>query len=281
VATPLIRRLVGTTLRRYRDNLGLSLEDTASMLECDRSKISRIESGIRGIRPRELRELLTEYGVCDTDQQILLRLISRKDRPAWLSEYARVLPGEVAEYYGLEPAAAEIMIYDARAVPSLLQTPAYARIIAGTGLGSPADDYAGWIAAACEQRQELILDGTRRVSVVMGEAAIRQQVGAPPVTAGQLDRLAGLAADPGVTVQILPFTAGAHAASGSTSFSVLRFGGDLTVVFVPTVGAGGVFVDDPRAVAIYLRAFVRLRAEALTVQDSVQLVQAAAGPPWD
>jgi uncharacterized protein DUF5753 len=134
---------------------------------------------------------------------------------------------------------------------------------------------------ACEQRQQLLLDGSRQVSVVLGEAALRQQVGDPVVTARQLDYLAGLAANPAVTVQVLPFTAGAHAASEATSFSLLRFGGDLAVAFVPAAGAGGIFVDDPRAVASYLRAFTRLRAEALTAADTVRLVQAVAGPPWD
>ena len=54
------RRLVGGALRRYRENVGYALEDAARVLECDRSKISRIETGQRGIRPKELRELLTE-----------------------------------------------------------------------------------------------------------------------------------------------------------------------------------------------------------------------------
>jgi transcriptional regulator with XRE-family HTH domain len=52
------RRLIGSALRRYRENLALPLEDAADVLECDRSKLSRIESGHRGIRIKELRELL-------------------------------------------------------------------------------------------------------------------------------------------------------------------------------------------------------------------------------
>ena len=66
------RRLVGGVLRRYRENAGYTLQDAARVLECDRSKISRIETGQRGIRPKELRELLTEYGVPDREQRLLL-----------------------------------------------------------------------------------------------------------------------------------------------------------------------------------------------------------------
>ena len=57
------RRLVGCTLRRYRENLGDTLSDVALILECHASKVSRIETGERGIRAKELRELLTEYGI--------------------------------------------------------------------------------------------------------------------------------------------------------------------------------------------------------------------------
>ena len=71
------RRLVGGALRRYRENVGYSLEDAARVLECDRSKISRIETGQRGIRPKELRELMTEYGVPASEQLVLLAIASR------------------------------------------------------------------------------------------------------------------------------------------------------------------------------------------------------------
>jgi len=74
---PVRRRLVGSALRRYRENFGLDLEDAARVLDCDRSKISRVETGQRGIRAFELRALLTEYGI---DEPRPGR--SRCDRPA-------------------------------------------------------------------------------------------------------------------------------------------------------------------------------------------------------
>ena len=73
-APPVRRRLVGRTLRRYRENLGYSLGDAARILECDASKISRIETGQRGIRGKELRELLGEYGIEGTRRATDLRL---------------------------------------------------------------------------------------------------------------------------------------------------------------------------------------------------------------
>lgn len=62
-APPVRRRLLGAALRRFREQAGYTLDDAARILTCGRSKISRIETGQRGIRATELRELLAEYGV--------------------------------------------------------------------------------------------------------------------------------------------------------------------------------------------------------------------------
>jgi hypothetical protein len=173
------------------------------------------------------------------------------------------------------------MIFAGQAVPSLPQTPAYAQVIAETGLGSLPGDLAGQAVAVCAARQQhLLADADRRVSVVVGEAASRQQVGGPEVTAGQLEYLSGLAeTNPAVTVQVLPFEAGAHAASGSMSFSLLRFGAapGLEVVFVPALN-GGVFVDDHREIAAYLRAFTALRAGSFPADRTALMLREAAAP---
>jgi transcriptional regulator with XRE-family HTH domain len=55
------RTLVGTMLRQYREGLGLNIADAAHILDCDNSKISRIETGQRGIRRKELREEIAIY----------------------------------------------------------------------------------------------------------------------------------------------------------------------------------------------------------------------------
>src|SRR5438270_1184730 len=95
---PVRRRLVGGALRRYRENQGYALEDAARILECDRSKISRIETGQRGIRPKELRELLTEYGVNEAQQQTLAAIAHRKAEQGWWEAFAEVLPEAFREY---------------------------------------------------------------------------------------------------------------------------------------------------------------------------------------
>ena len=91
-APPVRRRLVGGALRRYRENLGYTLDDAARVLECDRSKVSRIETGQRGIRGKELRELLTEYGVDDQPQAILAAIADPRGARGRYGANADVLP---------------------------------------------------------------------------------------------------------------------------------------------------------------------------------------------
>jgi transcriptional regulator with XRE-family HTH domain len=80
------RRLVGAALRRYRNHLGFGLAEAANVLDCDRSKISRVETGQRGIRPRELADLLTEYGASEGERSLLLAITHpRIARAGWTS----------------------------------------------------------------------------------------------------------------------------------------------------------------------------------------------------
>jgi transcriptional regulator with XRE-family HTH domain len=265
------RRLVGGALRRYRENVGYTLEDAARVLECDRSKISRIETGQRGIRPKELRELLAEYGVPDSEQAALAALARRGGQRGWWDDYANVLPEALMDYLIMESAAAEIMVYEAQLVPDLLQTPDYARAIAAAEHGY-TDSQRDQVALAKAARQEAVLGGSGRLSVVIGEAALRQQVGGPDVMAAQISRLGELASDfPNITLQVLPFSAGAHAAAGSASLAILRFpdAPSLGVVYLDAL-SGGVYLESQADVARYIRAFALLRASALSVGETAR-----------
>ena len=269
------RRLVGRALRRYRENVGYALEDAARVLECDRSKISRIETGQRGIRPKELRELLTEYGVPDGEQAALVAIAGRGGQRAWWHPYADVLPGAYLDYVIMESAAAEIMTYEAQVVPDLLQTDEYARAIAAAEPGYATDQQREDAVAAKAVRRQVVLPGAGRLSVILGEGALHQAVGGPQVMAGQISHLVRLIDDfPGLTVQVLPFSAGAQAVSaGSASLAILRFpdAPSLGVVYLEAL-SGGVCLDGQEEVARYIRAFALLRAAALSAADSARLL---------
>ena len=272
------RRLVGGALRRYRENVGYALEDAARVLECDRSKISRIETGQRGIRPKELRELLTEYGVPASEQLALVSIASRGGQQSWWHPYAGTMSDAYLDYVIMESAASEIMTYEAQLVPDLLQTDEYARAIAAAEPGYVSEQQREDAVAAKAVRRQAVLSGSRRVSVILGEGALHQAVGGADVLAGQIAHLVRLSQDaPAITLQVLPFSAGAHVGAGSGSLAILRFpdAPTLGVVYLEAL-SGGVYLDSQSDVARYVRAFALLRAAALSSAGSARLLRGLA-----
>ena len=291
---PVRRRLLGSALREYRESLGYNLDEAARILECDRSKISRIETGERGIRAKELRELLTEYGVPATEQEALLAIAHRGRESGWWLDYRDVLPPAAQDYVIMEIAATQILAYEPNQVPDLLQTPDYMRAAAAA---DPRYASAQQRAHAMEvklNRQRIVVAGRAPgLDIVMTEGVLRQTVGPPRVMREQLGRLAALA-DTGfadglpdsevpeaersrVSLRVLPFAAGAHAVAGCGPMTLLRFADtpDIGVVHV-TALSGGISLDGREEVARYLKTFAELRAVALSTSRSAHLIRAVA-----
>lgn len=271
---PLRRRLLGAALRQHREDLGYTLQDAALILECDRSKISRVETGQRGMRARDLRDLLTGYGVSEQEQRVLLGIANPEGARNW-RKAAPDLPTAYSDYLVMERAASEIMAYGAQQIPDLLQTPGYSRAIAGASPESMAMDPD--VTAA---RQQVILGERQPVlAVVIGEGALQQIAGDTMIVRAQLDQLLALAGNdhPEITVQVLPFASGAHPAAGSGSFSILRFAGAPSLGVVHLVGpASGICLVSTEEVTPYLRAFQQLQATALSPGKSAELIRQMA-----
>jgi transcriptional regulator with XRE-family HTH domain len=280
IAPPVRRRLVGKALRRYREGRGYTLNDVARMLECDASKLSRIELGQRGIRDKELRELCGEYGIVDEQQAILRLLADPRGAFGWYLDYDAVLRGAWRDYLTLETAASKISAYEAQRIPGLLQTPAYARALADTDPILKDDAGRRNAVEAVAARQRAVLgEGGPEVHLIIGQAALHQQVGSASVMKEQLRALARIAGDSGsVTVQVLPFDAGAHAAAGEGSVSILQFDQTpgLGLVHLGGIG-GGVCLEGQVDLGTYTGVFEQLRAFAQGPARSVMLLRGLAG----
>jgi transcriptional regulator with XRE-family HTH domain len=270
---PVRRRLLGAALRRYRENLGYGLDEAAQILECDRSKISRIETGQRGIRAKELRELLAEYGVPEDEQAALLAVAHRGRQRGWWQDYSGVLSDAGQDYVIMEAAAAEILTYEAHQVPDLLQTREYARALADADPACADEEQRAQAVEVKLIRQQVVLEErSPRLEFVIAEAALHQVVGGTRVMRPQLARLASLAGSSDLSLQVLPFAAGAYAA-GVGSMAILRFSDTpgLGVIHLAAL-SGGVSLEDRDDLARYVRAFAQLRAAALSPEASARLL---------
>jgi transcriptional regulator with XRE-family HTH domain len=275
-APPVRRRLVGGALRRYRENLGYTLDDVARLLECDRSKVSRIETGQRGIRAKELRELFAEYGVPEHQQAILTAMADPRGAFGWHRDHADALRGAWQDYLVLEAGASKVYIYEAQRIPALLQTAAYARELAEADPALADSDARDRAIEAMLARQKAILGETKPdIHVIIGEAALRQEVGGPEVMESQLSLLAGISGDSAtVTVQLLPFTSGAHAAVSVGSMAILQFAEAPGLGLVHVGGAtGGVCLESQADLSAHARVFEQLRSYALSPADTARYLR--------
>jgi transcriptional regulator with XRE-family HTH domain len=268
---------VGAALRRHRESAGYHLDDAAEMLDCDRSRISRIETGERGIPADDLLRLVDEFGVPDSERDILLSIAGQRrgDYGAW-DHYKDVLPGPFLDYLVIEAAASGIVTFQAQQIPALLQTSDYARAVADA---SPDVPHA-WVPRTVEAvlaRQQMILTARQSpVDVTLSEAALRQQVGTRHVMRAQLVRLSHAAVnDPRMTIRVIPFSAAANASIGLGSPTLVRFDAAPGYDVVHLLGlAGGTLMTDPAVVKAYSGALARVSESALNPLESELLIRA-------
>jgi transcriptional regulator with XRE-family HTH domain len=271
--------LVGTLLRQYREAQGLHLQDAACILECDRSKISRIETGQRGIRPKELRELLGEYGVAGDVQDVLAELCRpRRSSALWL-DYRRTLPGPYLDFITAEGVASRVLVHAPLRVPEVLCTEPYARALAAADPGVPPGTREARVQAIITHRQPVMFSRKPRVTVILAESALRQQAADEAVMRGQYRHLTALAgAHAWLDIRLLPFSAGTAAGGDAGAFSLLRFSEipELGLAHVPGPG-GGICLDDRALIASYARTFDRLAGYAATREQTLATLRELAG----
>lgn len=224
VSGSVLRLLLGAEFRRLREAAGITPEQAGYEIRASRSKISRMETGQVGFKPRDVADLLTLYGVGDEQvRSRFLDLTRQSSQPDWWSEYGHVLPDWFESYLGLESASSAIRSFEIQFVYGLFQTGDYARAVTRLGHQAASDAEVERRVELRLRRQELLARASRpRIWSVMDEAVLRRPVGGRAVMRAQLRRLVEVAAMPRVTVQVVPFARGGHAGA-SGSFSIVRF----------------------------------------------------------
>ncbi|RCV48769.1 helix-turn-helix domain-containing protein [Marinitenerispora sediminis] len=218
-----------------------------------------------------LERLLQHYGVDDETFSRLIALRKQAKQSNWWQGY------ELKEYYGtfisLEEAANSIGTYECQLIPGLLQTEEYARAITkAIRLGDPEDVIEAHVKVRRE-RQEKWWNSTCSMWAIIGESAITQRVGGVDVMKDQIRYLTEVSSHPRMTLQVLPFSAGAHAALEIASFVILRLDNDdLSAVYLEGSSVN-IFLDKRADLERYETVFNRLRAAALDTEPTRELLQ--------
>jgi transcriptional regulator with XRE-family HTH domain len=258
--------MLGSHLRRFRDAAGVTAEQAAYEIRASRSKISRLENGRVGFKARDVADLLTLYGV--TDEQDRARMLSyarQANTPEWWSGYSDIVPDWSREYLSLERAASVIRSFELQFVHGLLQTAAYAREVTMLEHQAAAEAEVERRVSMRLKRQDILYEpDPPRVWAVMDEAVLRRPVGGTAVMRAQLEHLAEVAALPHVTVQVVPFGRGGHAAAGG-SFTILRFAEEEVsdVVYIEQL-TSALYLEGRLDVEHYLQVMHDLSVQAMT-----------------
>ncbi|TCO56566.1 helix-turn-helix domain-containing protein [Actinocrispum wychmicini] len=268
------RRRLASELRRLREAARLTIDEVGEKLECSASKISRIETGHTGVTPRDTRDLLQLYNVPPDQLEALVQLSREARKKGWWHAYHEVFTGA---FVGLETDASSLRAFQSLLVPGLLQTEAYTRaVIRSIRPGWTEAEVERRVAARMERQRLLTVPDPPNYWAIIDEAVLLRVTGGTGVMRDQMLRLCDMAALPNVTIQVVPFDAGAHS-SMEGPYLILGFPeqADPDVVYVDTT-TGGVYFEEQADVQRYTLMFDHLRASALSPDDTLQLVSGAA-----
>jgi transcriptional regulator with XRE-family HTH domain len=268
------RRRLSGELRRLRDQAQLTIDDVAEKLACSASKISRIETGHVSVTPRDTREMLKLYGVEPNQLEALVQLAKEARKKGWWHSYNEVFTGA---FVGLEAETSSLRAYQALLIPGLLQTEDYMRAVIRAARPDATEAHVEKRVKARLARQRLLTDlDPPRYWAVIDEAVLCRTVGGPKVMHAQLNWLIARASLPHVTIQVLPFSAGAHAGMEGP-FLILGFPeqADPDVVYVDNTTTG-IYLEEPAEILRYTLMFDHLRAAALAPDDTLTRIAAAA-----
>jgi transcriptional regulator with XRE-family HTH domain len=250
-----LRILLGTQLRRLRENRGITAAEAAKKIRGSESKISRIELGRNAVREIDILDLLAFYGVGPEEREQLMSLAVQASQPGWWHRYNDILPDWFQAYVGMEEAARSIRIYEPQLVPGLLQTEEYASAIMSFG-DFPLEEADRHVVLR-KERQRRFLNGQLKLWVIIDEAALRRVVGSEQVLRRQLEYLRTACQRPTLTLQVTGYATSGHAAP--SGFSILRFNDrDLPDVIYVEHLTSALYLDKRAEVDRYLLAMERL-----------------------
>lgn len=269
----MLRRQLGAELRRLRERAQRTVADVAAELGWSESKLSRIETANTSIRSADLQRLLGTYKVTDQENARLAAFANMARQRAWWEGYGDALLDPYKTLLGFESEAKAIYVYDSLLLHGLLQTNEYASaIIRAVSVGERPDVIEQRVAVRMARQAVLTRQPPVELYAVIDEAVLRRPVGGVDVMRRQLRRLTEVSEQPAITLQVLPFSVGAHRGIDG-AFSILEFpsGTDDPLAYADGM-TGGVFRSKSDDVRKYWASLESLRAIALGPKDSTQFI---------
>ncbi|NLU73081.1 helix-turn-helix domain-containing protein [Streptomyces sp. HNM0575] len=274
-AGPAVPRLVlGERLRKLREAQYISRQEAGEAIKVSDVTIARLERGRCGFHERDVTDLLTIYGITDeTEHATLQALAEQTNASGWWHAYQDLVPDWFHTYLGLEQAAGVIRSYEAQFVPGLLQTPEYARAVIALG-HDRASEHEMRRRVELRMLRQRILRSARppHLWAVIDEAALRRPVGGPETMRGQLEHLVAACELPHVTVHVMPFAAGGHAAAGGPVTLLRLPERELPDVIYLEQLIGATYPAEREEVEYYRRVIDRVVTDAAPARETREIL---------
>lgn len=269
---PTVRsRRLGAQLRSYREQAHLDQTRLASTIGIKQAHMSSIENGRTKINAEKLATLVDTLDIPGEVAARMEDLRARAHIPGWWQDYGDILSEPVQALIELEEDASWIRSFDGPVIPGLLQIREYAeRIITASVPHLRVGDIDRYLELRM-RRQQRLTKGLR-LTAIMSEAAIRQQVGGPELLREQLRHLTRAVREYDVTVQVVSFTADAHAALGD-QFEIIQWPLETDPEAVYVDGQTSWVVHERnREVRQYTHALASVQSKALSPSESIALI---------
>ena len=258
-------RTFGAVVQALREHAGLSREEFGERVGLSKHTVASLELGRRMPDPTFADRSEAVLGNTGALRKAAQHLARQPGLAAWFRRWAR-----------LEADAITLYTYECRLIPGLLQTEAYARTLFTNQLPPLSDDQieAHWVARA--QRQRLLRERPNTAyAFILEEHLFLRRTGGVEVTRELIDHVLEIAALRNVELQVMPVEQHAHAGLGGP----MRLLETREIQwFAYCEGQeSGQFIADSKVVSMLQMRYARMRSQALTLQDSLGLLQRMRG----
>lgn len=258
-APTVLRMILGRRLQDMRLGAGASLEDAAKALRVKTLTIRRLEKAEVALKPLYVEKLLETFGADRQEIDEFVDLAERANEPGWWHSYRDAVPSWFTAYVSLETDAKTLRTYEPQYVTGLLQTPDYARAVLRGGLPNGSEEELARRVELRLRRQSLLEgEDAPTLWVVMEEAVLHRTVGSPDVMREQIERLLDVSELEHISIDIVPFAAGAHVGA-CAPFTYFRFEEpELPDIVYSELLSASVYLDQRADVVAHLEAHSRM-----------------------
>ncbi|GAA1952500.1 helix-turn-helix transcriptional regulator [Amycolatopsis minnesotensis] len=260
------KREIGEALRNARERANLTAAELAGRLDCSASKVSRMESGHRGVAELDLTMFLANCGTPRKEVVELLEVLRESDDGYRLRPHQERLPDELRSLIAQENLATSIISFEPQVVPGLLQIKDYARALFGwTGRFDDAGIEMR-VRARMARQKRLRQPDAPAFTFYLPEQTLRAQVVPAALMHDQVMHLLLISSFDHCTIRVVPEAACPSGVLGHT-FQLMRFAEHRPVVYVENQTAS-LFLEKSEDLDVYRQRLSRVAEFALDGGES-------------